>query len=63
MDGLEQVEQYQLTKRSWSESDFADLGWHDARIWAVAAIPEEFEFVLDLDYIFSSRCMTPPNLA
>lgn len=46
------MEQYQLTKRSWSESDFADLGWHDARIWAVAAIPEEFEFVLDLDYIF-----------
>lgn len=51
MDGTT-MEPYRLTKLVWSDTDFAALGWHDATIWAVAAIPEEYEFLLDLDYIF-----------
>jgi hypothetical protein len=28
------------------------MGWHDARIYAVAFLQETFEFALDIDYIF-----------
>ena len=27
------------------------MGWHDSRIYALAFMPDEFEFVFDLDYI------------
>ena len=35
----------------WTENDFERMAWHDARVWALGFVAEEYEFVLDLDYI------------
>jgi hypothetical protein len=43
---------YRLEKPIWSDADFAEMGWHDATLWSMAANPDSFEFLLDLDYIF-----------
>ena len=43
---------YQLEKQVWTDADFAVMGWHDATVWSMVADPENFEFLLDLDYIF-----------
>jgi hypothetical protein len=40
-----------IAKDVWTDADFAQMGWHDARVWALAFINESFEFLLDLDYI------------
>lgn len=45
------AEEYKLDKWVWTEADFEQMGWHDAHIYAFAFVPEEFEFVLDIDYI------------
>ena len=45
------AEKYELEKWVWTESDFEQMGWHDARIHAIAFLPDSFEFVLDIDYI------------
>ncbi len=45
------AEKYALEKWIWTESDFEQMGWHDARIHAIAFLPDSFEFVLDIDYI------------
>lgn len=45
------AEEHRLEKWVWTEDDFEQMGWHDARIYAFAFVPEEFEFVLDIDYI------------
>lgn len=42
---------YALEKSLWTDEDFDRMGWHDARVWALGFIAEEFEFLLDLDYI------------
>jgi hypothetical protein len=42
---------YTLEKRLWTEADFDQMGWHDARVWALGFVVEEFEFLLDIDYI------------
>jgi hypothetical protein len=42
---------YQLEKAVWTDDDFDRMGWHDARVWALAFLAETYEFVLDLDYI------------
>ncbi len=44
--------EYELEKWIWSETDFEIMGWHDSRIHALAFYPEDFEFALDIDYIF-----------
>lgn len=46
------AENYELDKWLWTELDFEEMGWHDVRIHAVAFLPEVFELVLDIDYIF-----------
>jgi len=47
---------YQLTKLIWDDDDFSDMGWHDTTLWSMHANPDDFEFVVDLDYIFSWVC-------
>ena len=43
---------YQLEKWIWTESDFDQMGWHDNNIYGLSFFPEDFEFALDIDYIF-----------
>ncbi|WP_444915408.1 hypothetical protein ACJJI5_03940 [Microbulbifer sp. EKSA008] len=43
---------YELKKKIWSENDFSIMGWHDSKIWGFLADTENFEFMIDLDYIF-----------
>jgi hypothetical protein len=43
---------YELDKWTWTETDFSRMGWHDCHIHAIAFVPDQFEFVLDIDYIF-----------
>lgn len=43
---------YELEKAIWSEKDFKIMGWHDATIWAMVADTGNYEYALDLDYIF-----------
>jgi len=46
------MESYRLDKARWDDSDFREMGWHDATLWSFVANPDQFEFLLDLDYIF-----------
>lgn len=46
------IDQYQLEKTVWTSDDFNVMGWHDARVWAMVADEESWEFAMDLDYIF-----------
>ncbi len=39
-------------RERWFDSDFSDMGWHDARLYAVALPDEDFKLTLDIDYIF-----------
>jgi len=41
----------ELEKLIWDENDFEHMGWHDAKVYAVAFMDESFEFVLDIDYV------------
>ena len=43
---------YEPEKKIWREEDFARMGWHDATVWGMAADPDHFEYLFDLDYIF-----------
>lgn len=43
---------YRPEKLIWSNEDFEVMGWHDATVWGLAADTEEFEYLIDLDYIF-----------
>ncbi|MXV14322.1 hypothetical protein [Hufsiella ginkgonis] len=40
---------YELEKPIWTDSDFDDMGWHDATIYKIR-VAEDLE--LDIDYIF-----------
>ena len=44
-------EEYTLEKWLWTEADFEQMGWHDARIYAVAFASEAFELAFDIDYV------------
>jgi hypothetical protein len=46
------MDSYELEKAVWNDGDFEVMGWHDARIWSMLANIDEFEFLIDLDYIF-----------
>ena len=41
-----------LEKTVWTHEDFEVMGWHDATIWSMHANVDDFEFLIDLDYIF-----------
>lgn len=43
---------YPLEKTLWTSDDFEVMGWHDVRVWAMAASEEDYAFALDLDYLF-----------
>jgi hypothetical protein len=43
---------YELEKTVWTEKEFATLGWHDSKVWGFWANTEEYEFSIDLDYLF-----------
>ena len=45
-------EGHTLEKWTWTEEDFERLGWHDAHVHAFAFLPDTWEFLLDLDYIW-----------
>lgn len=46
------MEAFKLEKPIWDDEDFGSMGWHDATLWSISANPADFEFLLDLDYIF-----------
>ena len=46
------METYKLEKPIWDDGDFSKMGWHDSIVWSMLAIPDDFEFLFDLDYIF-----------
>jgi hypothetical protein len=54
-------ENYQLPKLIWTEADFDQMGWHDVKIHAITFVPEVYEFVLDIDYIFAWVEPEPPS--
>ena len=43
---------YDLEKEVWTEADVKVMGWHDASIWSMVPNTAQFEYLLDLDYIF-----------
>lgn len=43
---------YHPEKLIWSDRDFEGMGWHDATVWSMVADAENFEFMVDIDYIF-----------
>lgn len=45
-------QEYEMAKRVWTEADFEQMQWHDARIYAIAFSPQAFELIFDIDYIF-----------
>lgn len=43
----------------WTESDFERMAWHDVRVWALGFVAEDYEFLLDLDYILEWAAPAP----
>lgn len=43
------MEEYVLEKNIWTETDFEEMGWHDANIYKIG-LTEDLE--LDIDYLF-----------
>lgn len=39
-------------KHIWTDADFDEMGWHDSRVYSLSFPDENFEFSLDIDYIF-----------
>lgn len=54
-------EAYELQKWVWTQDDYEQMGWHDCHIHALAFLPENFELLLDIDYIFRWLQPTPPQ--
>lgn len=50
-----------LKRLIWSDADFEEMGWHGAYVHAIAAIPENFELMLDIDYIVQWVNPIPPE--
>jgi hypothetical protein len=46
------MEIFELEKPFWDDGDFSKMGWHDVTIWSMLANSDDFEFLIDLDYIF-----------
>jgi hypothetical protein len=45
-------DKYSIEKLIWTQEDFEQMGWHDCKIWSFIANSYEYEFLIDLDYIF-----------
>ncbi|ANL27284.1 hypothetical protein AMC90_CH01425 [Rhizobium phaseoli] len=41
-----------IEKEIWTAEDFDAMGWHDCRLYSVSLPNENFEFRIDIDYIF-----------
>lgn len=41
-----------VEKYLWTENDFDLMGWHDATFYAIGFLPEKYQLLLDIDYIF-----------
>ncbi|OWV67778.1 hypothetical protein ATY76_12640 [Rhizobium sp. R339] len=41
-----------IEKEIWTTEDFDVMGWHDCRLYSVSLPNENFEFKIDIDYIF-----------
>ncbi|EJZ23061.1 hypothetical protein NE852_07200 [Rhizobium sp. Pop5] len=39
-------------KEIWTDEDFDVMGWHDCRLYSISLPNENFEFKIDIDYIF-----------
>mgnify|MGYP003638984723 CR=1 FL=1 len=46
------MDTYELEKPVWSDEDFEIMGWHDSTVWGMLQNSDEWEYLLDLDYIF-----------
>ena len=42
---------YQLEKTIWTDQDFENMGWHDAKLFAIS-FGGNYELLFDIDYIF-----------
>jgi hypothetical protein len=47
------MDRFTLEKTIWNGRDFEVMSWHDATLWSMYADTAAFEFLIDLDYIFS----------
>jgi hypothetical protein len=52
---------YFLEKTVWTHEDFDSMGWHDVTIHGITFCPEDYEFVLDVDYMFAWVDPEPPS--
>lgn len=50
---------YQLEKALWTDADFEQMGWHDCPIKALAFSDNDYQLLLDIDYIF--KWVLPKN--
>jgi hypothetical protein len=48
---IQSTKQFKLDKHIWTEADFDSMNWHDNPIHAMT-FSENFELLLDIDYIF-----------
>lgn len=39
-------------KDVWTEADYAEMSWHDSRIYSISLPNEKFSFSMSIDYIF-----------
>lgn len=60
-EGMNIVDEYEIEKTVWTDADFDVMGWHDATIWAMAVISDDFEFSFDIDYILRWVHPVPPE--
>jgi hypothetical protein len=51
---------FNLHKFIWTEDDFEQMNWREARVYAFAFLPERTEFLLDIDYVLQ-RIYQPEN--
>jgi hypothetical protein len=58
---MDPVEECELEKPVWTHDDFDVMGWHDATIWAMAVISDDFELLFDIDYILRWVHPIPPE--
>ncbi|WP_416191653.1 hypothetical protein [Neisseria sp. CCUG12390] len=58
------METYTLEKQIWTEKDFDQMGWHDARIYGFVFHPaDEYrtDLIFDIDYILEWVNPMPPE--
>jgi hypothetical protein len=66
---LAMAKPYELEKKIWTEADFSRMGWHDAKVYAMAFFSNvktfDNELVFDLDYILQwiNPVLPDPNFS